>query len=223
MEKKIRVIKAGPYLVSGAVPLLRETMVLDTDNIPISWAQTGEIPVANEYALCRCGNSANKPFCDGMHNSVGFTGEETAGFVNFLEGAELYSGPALDLLDNEKLCAAALFCHRAGDTWTLVEQSNDPGLRALAIESAGNCPSGRLVLRDKNGLLIEPELSAEISITDDPVHQVSGPLWVKGGIKLESADSKNYEIRNRMTLCRCGASDNKPFCDGAHSVTKFKE
>jgi len=223
MEKKIRVIKAGPYLVSGAVPLFRETMVLDTENIPTSWVQTGAIPTATEYTLCRCGSSASKPFCDGTHSSAGFTGEETANFADFLEGAECYGGPALELLDNEKLCAAALFCHRAGDTWTLVEQSADPERRRLAIETAGNCPSGRLVLRDKNGLIIEPELPAEISITDDPAHQVSGPLWVKGGIMLQSADAKNYEVRNRVTLCRCGASDNKPFCDGAHCASNFKE
>ena len=42
-----------------------------------------------------------------------------------------------------------------------------------------------------------------------------GPLWVRGGIPVMSADGKPYAIRNRVTLCRCGKSGNKPFCDGS--------
>jgi CDGSH-type Zn-finger protein len=39
---------------------------------------------------------------------------------------------------------------------------------------------------------------------------------VRGGITIESADGVPYEVRNRVTLCRCGRSDNKPFCDASH-------
>lgn len=47
--------------------------------------------------------------------------------------------------------------------------------------------------------------------------KVHGPIWVRGGIRVESADGNNYEIRNRVALCRCGKSSNKPFCNGAHA------
>ena len=40
---------------------------------------------------------------------------------------------------------------------------------------------------------------------------------------MESADGTTYEIRNRVTLCRCGASQNKPFCDGSHWEVEFRD
>ena len=45
---------------------------------------------------------------------------------------------------------------------------------------------------------------------------VSGPLFVRGGIKVLDSRGEPYEIRNRVTLCRCGRSSNKPLCDGSH-------
>jgi len=48
-------------------------------------------------------------------------------------------------------------------------------------------------------------------------------LWVRGGIPVTSANGFHYEVRNRVTLCRCGTSKNKPFCDGSHAAIKFKD
>jgi CDGSH-type Zn-finger protein len=48
-------------------------------------------------------------------------------------------------------------------------------------------------------------------------------LWVRGGIPVISADGFAYEVRNRVTLCRCGASANKPFCDGSHYKISFRD
>jgi CDGSH-type Zn-finger protein len=50
-----------------------------------------------------------------------------------------------------------------------------------------------------------------------------GPLLVRGGIPVESEDGRPYEVRNRVTLCRCGHSRNKPFCDGTHDQIGFRE
>lgn len=97
-------------------------------------------------------------------------------------------------------------------------------LRAIAIEEACNCPSGRLVAWKKSdNQPIEPEFEPSISLVEDPVHHVSGPLWVKGGVPVVSHDGTPYEIRNRVTLCRCGRSGNKPFCDGTHIKAGFKD
>ena len=49
---------------------------------------------------------------------------------------------------------------------------------------------------------------------------MAAPCGCAGGIELTGADGKPYEIRNRMTLCRCGRSENKPFCNGAHEGCK---
>jgi hypothetical protein len=106
---------------------------------------------------------------------------------------------------------------RAGGIWNLVELSDDPEARDTAVEEACNCPSGRLVIRDnESGKVIEPEFEKSIVVIEYPPKGEHGPLWVRGGIPIESADGKPYEIRNRVTLCRCGRSRNKPFCDGSH-------
>jgi hypothetical protein len=68
----------------------------------------------------------------------------------------------------------------------------------------------------------EPVFDPSIGLVEDPQMGVSGPIWVRGGIPVESADGTPYEVRNRLTLCRCGASNNKPFCDGTHASTGFK-
>ena len=69
---------------------------------------------------------------------------------------------------------------------------------------------------DNGGKAIEPDFEPSIGLVMDTQAGKMGPLWVRGGIPIESADGKTYEIRNRVTLCRCGKSSNKPFCDGSH-------
>ncbi len=87
-----------------------------------------------------------------------------------------------------------------------------------------DCPSGRLVAWDnETGEPIEPKLPESIGLVEDPVEDCSGPLWLRGGIAVIAEDGHRYEVRNRVTLCRCGASKNKPFCDGAHAAIKFKD
>ncbi|GIW41851.1 MAG: hypothetical protein KatS3mg076_2428 [Candidatus Binatia bacterium] len=65
-ETKIRVLKNGPYEVSGPVELLDHR------------GNAFRVDEETVY-LCRCGQSSNKPFCDGTHSKVGFRSEETAG------------------------------------------------------------------------------------------------------------------------------------------------
>jgi Iron-binding zinc finger CDGSH type len=73
------------------------------------------------------------------------------------------------------------------------------------------------------GQPLEPALPVSIGLIEDPVEGVSGPLWLRGGIPVTSADGFEYEVRQRVTLCRCGASKNKPFCDGSHVGVKFSD
>ena len=87
-----------------------------------------------------------------------------------------------------------------------------------------HCPSGRLTLRDNvAGAKIEPELPMSIGLVDDPGEDCSGPLWVRGKVAIQSQDGADYELRNRVTLCRCGQSKNKPFCDGTHLEIKYRD
>jgi hypothetical protein len=143
------------------------------------------------------------------------TGTETASKEPYLVQAKEIDGPALKLTDVENLCASASFCHRTGGIWLLIPQSDNAEAKRIAIEEAGDCPSGRLVVWDKKTKkAIEPEQS--IGLVEDPQVDVSGPIWARGGIPIKSADGKTYEVRNRVTLCRCGKSSNKPFCDSSH-------
>ena len=75
----------------------------------------------------------------------------------------------------------------------------------------------------KTGKVMEKEFEQSISLVEDPQNKVSGPIWVKGGVPVESSDGSTYEVRNRVTLCRCGKSQNKPFCDGSHIDEGFDD
>jgi len=64
-EARIKTLKDGPYEVKGPVSLVD--------------ANRAEFKLSEDpIYLCRCGNSANKPFCDGSHKRVGFKSEEPA-------------------------------------------------------------------------------------------------------------------------------------------------
>ena len=137
---------------------------------------------------------------------------------------EVFEGPTIDLTDQQSLCASGRFCDPDGGVWAMIEKTGDPKFRRLAEKMADNCPSGRLVVWDKStGEPVEPKLVRSIGLVQDPAAGVSGPLWVRGGITIRSADGETYEVRNRVTLCRCGESNNKPFCDGSHVPTGFQD
>jgi len=213
---KVKVTKDGHYIVSGRVPLAEQEMCVDSEGQCHGWKEGKKYAAQENYALCRCGHSGNKPFCDGTHVGINFNGAEKAVRSPYLEQAAEIIGPGLKLTDSENLCATARFCHRTGGTWRLTKQSDNPDARQKAIEEACDCPSGRLVAWNQDGKAIEPDFEPSIGLVEDVQAGKMGPLWVRGGITIESADGKTYEIRNRVTLCRCGKSSNKPFCDGKH-------
>jgi hypothetical protein len=130
----------------------------------------------------------------------------------------------LALTDAEGLCAFGRFCDPHGKVWNQVARSDDPRIRAGFVRQVENCPAGRLVAWDKaTGKPLEPKLPVSIGLVEDPAQQCSGPLWLRGGIAVIAGDGFAYEVRNRVTLCRCGQSRNKPFCDGTHAAIKFRD
>lgn len=220
---KIKITKNGPYLVEGSLPLAKEIIKTDYTEVPIKWEQGEKYPNQKNYALCRCGQSANHPYCDGAHIKINFNGQETAGHDKYIESAERIEGPRMDLTDLPDLCVGARFCYKDGGTWRLTDESDNKHKKAMAAQEACDCPSGRLVAWEKDGRVIELEFEPSISLIEDPSQGISGPVWVKGCVPIEGADGIEYEIRNRVTLCRCGQSRNKPFCDGRHISAGFND
>ncbi len=98
-------------------------------------------------ALCRCGESKNKPFCDNSH--------EKAGFRDY--GA-------------------------VGETGEAGSETGGP----LSISA----------IKD-------------------------GPLLLKGNVTISGGSGRNSWSGKQVALCRCGASENKPFCDGSHKKVGF--
>lgn len=226
MEKthKIKVTKNGPYLVNSPAPFHEKTIVTDAEGRSIDWAVTKTFTKSETYALCRCGASSKKPFCDGTHQKIGFDGTETADRASYESQAELFRGPRLSLSDEENLCAFARFCDPNGRVWNEVAQTDDQAVAAVFTPQVNKCPAGRLVAWDNaTGQALEERRAPQISVTQDPAQDCSGPIWVEGGIAIVAADGTTYEERNRVTLCRCGQSSNKPFCDGAHASVKFSD
>ena len=133
------------------------------------------------------------------------------------------------VLDDAKaLCAFARFCDVEGKVWNLVLQ-DDAAAAGLVEQQAADCPGGRLRARQRSAAqqaevqTLEPRFDASIGLVQDTAKGVSGPLWVRGGVPVISADGSSYEVRNRVALCRCGVSSNKPFCDGSHVASGFND
>lgn len=220
-EPHIRILKNGPYLVTGGVPLSEKIIVPVGEGYV--YQEGRPLPQQESYILCRCGKTKTPPFCDGAHVASGFDGEETACRKGYAERATKIKGDAIDLLDDGR-CAFARFCHRdSGDAWELAEDCSTDFLRSEAILAANECPAGRLTALDKDGTPHEPEYEPAIEILQDPEEQVSAGIFVKGGIPIESEDGTIYEVRNRVVLCRCGLSQNKPFCDAAHVTEEYTD
>lgn len=223
---RVEIQDNGPYLVFGTLPIKQQFII--PDNHGFSWVFRQGIKdyavAKTPTALCRCGASTHKPYCDGSHLRADWDESLTAPHAPLLSDAAIIEGPTLNLSDNRKYCAFARFCDAKGDTWNLTLQSDDPKKRQLAIYTASHCPAGRLKEWDTElDKPFELQLKPAIGIIEDPALNVSGGLWLMGGIPVKDSTGYTYEVRNRVTLCRCGQSSNKPFCDGTHATMKFKD
>jgi CDGSH-type Zn-finger protein len=214
---KIRVLRDGPYEVIG-VPLARTAQVETEYGEPIDWEPLEPLEVGKRFRLCRCGNSPTKPFCDDTHDE-GFDGTEVADRGPRSARASEWPGEGVVMTDDYSLCTHAGYCgDRFTRVWDMIDETADPAIRERLQRMVSLCPSGRLAYAPAPGAPdVEPGFEPVVAICRD------GPLLVRGGIPVESEDGRPYEVRNRVTLCRCGHSRNKPFCDGTHDQIGFRE
>ncbi len=223
MDQRITVTEQGPYLVAGSVPLRRMRAVRSPLGAPVAWEAGPPLETGDTYALCRCGGSSRKPFCDGTHATRDWDGTCTAPAGSYDERATSYPGPGLVLRDDRALCAHAGFCATTvTNAWKMTKHTDDPAVRAELTAMVARCPSGALTYRAVTAGTdaqsdVEPDLAPGIRVIDD------GPLQVTGAVTVLRADGVPLETRPRMTLCRCGASSTKPLCDGSHARAGFAD
>lgn len=222
---RIVILKAGPYLVYGNPPLKQQFIMLNEDKEAWYFKAGQEYCTRDEpTALCRCGVSENKPYCDGAHVDADWNPRLTAPTAPILDNAETIEGPGLTLTDNEGYCAFARICDAKGRVWNLVEKSDDKEARDLTIWESNHCPAGRLSAWESDmKTRHEPRFEPSLGLIEDPAIRASSALWVRGGIPIEREDGFVYEVRNRVTLCRCGQSSDKPLCDGTHASFHYSD
>jgi len=207
-DPQISVTEDGPYVMEGRVEIVS--------------AEGNVVSTEGKGFLCRCGGSQNKPFCDGTHKKNGFSGTESADRGPISERRDAYAGNGITIYDDRSVCAHSAECtDRLPSVWKLeTEPWIDPeGAGADPIAAAvRRCPSGALTYAlGDDPATVEEDLEPGVRASKD------GPYHVRGGIQVTSSEGGDYEPRNRQTLCRCGASKNKPFCDGTHWHIGFKD
>lgn len=220
-DQKIKIQKDGPYLVQGNVPLVRKAQVSSEHGEPMTWEKTGEEASHEEYELCRCGQSSHKPFCDNSHKKVQFDGTETAETDTFEERKVIHEGSTkITIKRDYSICAQSGFCgNRLTNIKKMASKTDESTVRAEVMAMIDRCPSGSYTYSlSEDGQDIEVDLPKQVAIIADMTSKgpILGPLWVTGYIKIERSDGEAMETRNRVALCRCGKSRNKPLCDGTH-------
>jgi CDGSH-type Zn-finger protein len=210
-KPKIAALPNGPYyllndMTSAPVPNLRR--------------ESGEAcATVRGVALCRCGQSKNKPFCDGTHGVVGFKDTNTADPAKNTRRA--YDGRRITILDNRALCSHSAIC--TDELKSVFRHHDTPWIDpdGAAVEEIvaiiRRCPSGALGYAIDGVEAKPPERVPMVTVTND------GPYAVTGGVELLGVKMGEGASAEHYTLCRCGASKNKPFCDGSHWTVKFRD
>ena len=220
-KPKILPLLNGPfYLLNDMEPKVVENLQ-NSEGEPLSNVRG--------IALCRCGASKNKPFCDGTHGIIGFSSKNKnsvtlEGSTTIKDRRKNYIGKKIIIHDNRKICSHAAEC--VNDLPSVFRFDARPWINPDSAESEQiiktieKCPSGALSYsiegveyRDQN------ERKPMVTVLKD------GPYAITGGINLIGDDIQFAEgfSKEHYTLCRCGASNNKPFCDGTHRTVSFKD
>ena len=201
---KIKTLKNGPYVASQ-----------------LSTFKTSKgdcIKTQKTMVLCRCGQSKNKPFCDATHVKINFNSSKKAGRQP--DQVDDYVGKGVTIHDNRGVCSHVGYCTDNLPSVFLIgkEPWIDPNGAPVAdvIRVIRMCPSGALSYSVDGVKHDTIDREPGVSLRKD------GPYNVVGEVELEDYDKSGPHSKEHYTLCRCGGSKNKPFCDGTHWYNKFK-
>ena len=203
----------GPYLVTNVDTLK-------------NWLGVS-IPTRPQMALCRCGSSATMPFCDGTHAYNGFTSQKDPKRVP--NRRDTYIGTAITVLDNRGTCAHSGFCtDRLASAFHAGQEpfvSPNGARMDEIIRAVRSCPSGALSyalsgveVRDGVDQMRPPA----IEVSKDGPYRITGSILLKDGLGHDEARNDGASLEH-YSLCRCGHSQNKPFCSGMHWYVNFHD
>lgn len=224
MKPKIWPLPNGPYY------LINDMQPKVVDNLQNF---KGE-PLATTVgiALCRCGASKNKPFCDGTHNVIGFSSanktldeDDDMKKMVIKDKRRDYPGKEITVHDNRRICSHAAEC--VNNLSSVFKLGSKPWINPDAskmneiIDVVRKCPSGALSYSIDGVEYRDPEEQRNPTVTV----LKNGPYHITGGIELigENIQFGEGASKEHYTLCRCGVSENKPFCDGSHKSSKFND
>ena len=207
MAVKITLKPNGPIMLSAA-----------NEPFPVLRSATGEDihPTKNVF-LCRCGASANKPYCDGSHATTGYTDENRCDRDALLEAA----APGITVHFNRAICSGAGECVRNLPS-VFVSGARDWIRPAEApvdevIATVRRCPSGALTYTRDGQTVTRDESVVTVRIV------ANGPYEITGPVEFEAPQWSRNASRTCFALCRCGKSANAPFCDYSHGEQGWQD
>jgi CDGSH-type Zn-finger protein len=215
LPAQVQAAHDGPYLVTN-VPWLIDHLGARQRPAP-------------QLALCRCGQSAIKPWCDGSHARIGFRDGKDPGRVP--DRRDTYPGQELTIFDNRGICQHSGLCtDRLGTVFrTGAEPFVAPsgGRMDEIIRAVRDCPSGALSYAI-GGIEARDQVDwgdarpPAIEVTKDGPYRITGSIALTGpdGAAVDRAEGSS---REHYALCRCGQSQNKPFCSGMHWYVNFRD
>jgi CDGSH-type Zn-finger protein/truncated hemoglobin YjbI len=213
LDAEIRVALDGPYLVTNLKQFT-------------NWLGE-EVPRAPQMALCRCGQSSIKPYCDGTHAQSGFSGVKDPKKVS--DQRDGYKGQQIEIFDNRGICAHSGFCtDRLASVFHVGQEpfvTPSGGRMDEIIQSVRACPSGALSYA-MDGVearkQVDQNRPTSIEVSKDGPYRITGALSLidEHGSDIPRAEGSS---REHFSLCRCGHSQNKPFCSGMHWSIQFRD
>lgn len=213
LDAELKVARDGPYLVTNVEQFT-------------NWLGE-QLPRTPQMALCRCGQSSMKPYCDGSHAQSGFSGAKDANRVS--DKRDDYKGQQIEIFDNRGICAHSGFC--SDRLASVFHAGQEPFVTPSGarldeiIQSVRACPSGALSyaidgVEARNQ--VDQNRPASIEVSKDGPYRITGALGLvdQNGGDIPRAKGSS---REHFSLCRCGHSQNKPFCSGMHWSIQFRD
>jgi CDGSH-type Zn-finger protein/truncated hemoglobin YjbI len=188
-----------------------------------------QLPVTPQLALCRCGKSASKPFCDGTHAEIGFTTDKARERVP--DRRDTYVGQQVTVFDNRGICQHSGYCtDRLAAVFRVGQEpfvAPSGGRMDEIIRAVRDCPSGALsyAIDDREAreqVDRDGRRPPAIEVSKDGPYRVTGGLGLVDGLDADEPRNQGSSLEH-YALCRCGQSQNKPFCSGMHWHVDFRD